>query len=225
MGCCGISVDDDKKKQNIQVFSNQSRQNPSYLYNKGNPKNMINSIELYYNTKDIISNGNNKEKLGSKGTLKLNNNINLDMNNNTTNINNINKDKIKPDKNIIILDNVKEYLPEDILIDEIEEMVFNALGNYIVDKSEYKKGINLTKEQAQVLCDILFNHICGDKKNINQGLLDNIKLKIGFCDVNRDNIKNIMFRGQNPTKEDIEDVYMQFQGSINPKLFVIELIE
>ena len=157
--------------------------------------------------------------------MKTNQNINTTNNINKFNANNnIYQEKLA--KKITILDNVKEYLPEDISMEEIREIVFNAIGNYIVDKSEYKKGVNLTEEQAEVICDILFNHIIGNNEEKDDPeILDDVKLKMGFCDVNRDNIKNIMFRGQNPTKEEIEDVYMQFKSIISPKLFVIELIE
>ena len=154
MGCCGVSVKDDEKKQNIQVFKPYNGQNPVTINIKGNQKT-INNLEISNNTKDKISTELNQEK-----------------------------------------------------------------------KDEYKKGVNLTEEQAEVICDILFNHIIGNNEEKDDPeILDDVKLKMGFCDVNRDNIKNIMFRGQNPTKEEIEDVYMQFKSIISPKLFVIELIE
>ena len=61
-----------------------------------------------------------------------------------------------------------------------------------------------------------------EKYGMQLGMKD---AKIGFCDINKDSIKNIMFKGQNPTDEEIEQVLEQFEGSINPKLFVIELIK
>ena len=95
--------------------------------------------------------------------MKTNQNINTTNNINKFNANNnIYQEKLA--KKITILDNVKEYLPEDISMEEIREIVFNAIGNYIVDKSEYKKGVNLTEEQAEVICDILFNHIIGNNE-------------------------------------------------------------
>lgn len=224
MGCCGVSVKDDEKKQNIQVFKPYNGQNPVTINIKGNQKT-INNLEISNNTKDKISTELNQEKKDENKTLKTNHNINTTNNINKFNANNnIYQEKLA--KKITILDNVKEYLPEDISMEEIREIVFNAIGNYIVDKSEYKKGVNLTEEQAEVICDILFNHIIGNNEEKDDlEILDDVKLKMGFCDVNRDNIKNIMFRGQNPTKEEIEDVYMQFKSIISPKLFVIELIE
>ena len=222
MGCCGVSVKDDEKKQNIQIFKPNNEPNPVTINIKGNQKK-INNLEISNNTKDKISTELNQEKKDENIILKTNQNVNTTNNINKINpINNIYQEKLV--KKITILDNVKEYLPEDISMEEIREIVFNAIGNYIVDKSEYKKGINLTEEQAEVICDILFNHINNEEKD-DPEILDDVKLKMGFCDVNRDNIKNIMFRGQNPTKEEIEDVYIQFKSIISPKLFVIELID
>ena len=139
----------------------------------------------------------------------------------------IKKEKFKPLKNINILDNVKEYFPGDVTRDEIEEMVLNAIGDSIVKGLHFKKGVNLTMEHAQAIIDILYmtiNETNNGDKNYEK-ILEDVKLKIGFCDINKDSIKNIMLKGQNPTDEEIEQVLEQFEGSINPKLFVIELIK
>ena len=136
------------------------------------------------------------------------------------------KEKIKGVKNINILDNVKEYLPDDVTRDEIEEMVLSALGDSLVKQQNFKKGVNLTKEHAEAIVDILYMNLVGRNngdKNYEK-ILEGVKLKIGFCDVNKESVKNIMFKGQNPNDAEIEQVLEQFEGSINPKLFVIELI-
>ena len=139
----------------------------------------------------------------------------------------IKKEKVKTLKNINILDNVKEYFPGDISRDEIEEMVLSAVGDSLVKEINFKKGVNLTMEHAQAIIDLLYMNINetnnGDKNY--EKILEGVKLKIGFCDINKDSIKNIMLKGQNPTDEEIEQVLEQFEGSINPKLFVIELIK
>ena len=138
----------------------------------------------------------------------------------------IKKEKFKPLKNINILDNVKEYFPGDVTRDEIEEMVLSAIGDSIVKGLNFKKGVNLTMEHAQAIIDILYmtiNETNNGDKNYEK-ILEDVKLKIGFCDINKDSIKNIMFKGQNPTDEEIEQVLEQFEGCINPKLFVIELV-
>ena len=217
MGCCGVSVKDERPKPSINIYPKVNQANPEYLNNPSrNPKITQNNLEISNITKDKNSTEfNNQERRTEKNNLRENTKRNSTI-----------RESSKPIKNITILENVKEYLPEDITMEEIEEMVFNALGNYIVDKSQYKKGTNLTEEQAIILCELLYNYINEtNDETINKEILDNIKLKMGFCDVNRDNIKNIMFRGQNPSEDEIEDVLIQFRESVNPKLFVIELLE
>ena len=122
---------------------------------------------------------------------------------------------------------MKEYFPGDVTRDEIEEMVLSAIGDSIVKGLNFKKGVNLTMEHAQAIIDLLYMNINetnnGDKNY--EEILEGVKLKIGFCDINKDSIKNIMLKGQNPTDEEIEQVLEQFEGSINPKLFVIELVK
>ena len=71
------------------------------------------------------------------------------------------KDKVKSFKNIQILDNVKEYLPEDVSREEIEEMVLNAIGSSGIDTSRYVKGKNLTKEHVEAIIDILYMTLIG----------------------------------------------------------------
>ena len=89
------------------------------------------------------------------------------------------------------------------------------------------KGKNLTKEHVEAIIDILYMTLIGRNngdKNCEK-LLEDVKLKIGFCDVNKESVKNIMFKGQNPTDEEIDQVLEQFKSTINPKLFVIELLD
>ena len=105
-------------------------------------------------------------------------------------------------------------------------MVLSALGDSLVKQQNFKKGVNLTREHAEAIVDILYMNLVGRNngdKNYEK-ILEGVKLKIGFCDVNKESVKNIMFKGQNPNDAEIEQVLEQFEGSINPKLFVIELI-
>ena len=92
--------------------------------------------------------------------------------------------KKETQKGLTILENVKEILPKDISKENIKDMVYNALGNTIVDKSKFIKGVNLTDEHAQNIVDILYN-IVHNNENLEQ--IDNLSLKdinvtIGFYD-------------------------------------------
>ena len=243
MGCCGVATEDKKINQNERYTQNQNQNhnNTRNLNNQNNQNNQTktNSINIFPNTltktNEEIQNKISQNNINP--LIKTNDNsVSININNNPQQISiqksqqkkeEPQKEKVKSLKNIKILDNVKEYLPEDVTRDEIEEMVMGAIGDNVVQSSLFKKGINLTREHVEALIDIIYMNLIGTNngdKNYDE-ILGDVKLKIGFCDVNSESIKNIMFKGQNPTEDEIEQVLEQFKSSINPKLFVIELLD
>ena len=241
MGCCGVSTEERKNNTNNRqktnsVTSQQNQENKENIEKKENKKINIHKNPLLENNN--TRNTNRDETPLTVDNKNLNNNIpeqkiiKNSIKKRESKINEIElpkeikKEKVKTLKNINILDNVKEYFPGDISRDEIEEMVLSAVGDSLVKEINFKKGVNLTMEHAQAIIDLLYMNINetnnGDKNY--EKILEGVKLKIGFCDINKDSIKNIMFKGQNPTDEEIEQVLEQFEGCINPKLFVIELV-
>ena len=234
MGCCGVSTEERKNNTNNRqktnsVTSQQNQENKENIEKKENKKINIHKNPLLENNN--TRNTNRDETPLTVDNKNLNDNIpeqkiiKNSIKKRESKINEIElpkeikKEKVKTLKNINILDNVKEYFPGDISRDEIEEMVLSAVGDSLV------KEINLTMEHAQAIIDLLYMNINetnnGDKNY--EKILEGVRLKIGFCDINKDSIKNIMLKGQNPTDEEIEQVLEQFEGSIIPKLFVIEL--
>ena len=228
MGCCGVSVTDDKKKndrytrnQNIINYqnnpNNNNNQNASInVYPTQKPENPNqNKVQQYLtNTRDIINNNSQQISMAT-------------MNPKQQEDKNKKEEKFKSIKNITILDNVKEYLPADVTREEIEEMVLSAIGDSVVNEVNFQKGKNLKREHVEAIIDIIYMSIIGRNngdKNY-EDLLHDVKLKIGFCDVNKESIRNIMFKGQNPTDAEIEQVLEQFRTTIDPKLFVIELLD
>lgn len=132
-------------------------------------------------------------------------------------------------KGLTILENVKEYMPETISREEVKNMVYNALGNTVVkDKFEYIKGKNLTKDQVEVIIDLLLKTIT-ENENIEQEDFDDerfndVKVNIGFYDVNVENVRRIIFREENPSKEEIENMLNEISGgNENTKLLAVEL--
>ena len=132
-------------------------------------------------------------------------------------------------KGLTILENVKEYMPETISREEVKNMVYNALGNTIVkDKYEYVKGKNLTKDQVEIIIDLLLKTIT-ENENIEQEDFDDerfndVKVNIGFYDVNVENVRRIIFREENPSKEEIENMLNEISGgNENTKLLAVEL--
>ena len=230
MGCCGVATEDKKNNPKERYTQNQSH---NMTRNVNNPNNQINSINVFPNpAKKTNEEMENKIAQNNINPL-LNTNdksISININNNPQEISiqrsQRQKEKVKPLKNIQILDNVKEYLPDDVTRDEIEEMVMGAIGDNVVESTHFKKGINLTRGHVEALIDIIYMNLVGTN-NGNKDydkILGDVKLKIGFCDINKESVKNIMFKGQNPTEGEIEQVLEQFKSSINPKLFVIELL-
>ena len=231
MGCCGVATEDKKNNSNERYTQNQSH---NMTRNVNNPNNQINSINVFPNpAKKTNEEMENKIAQNNINPL-LNTNdksISININNNPQKISiqrsQRQKERVKPLKNIQILDNVKEYLPDDVTRDEIEEMVMGAIGDNVVESTHFKKGINLTRGHVEALIDIIYMNLVGTN-NGNKDydkILGDVKLKIGFCDINKESVKNIMFKGQNPTEGEIEQVLEQFKSSINPKLFVIELLD
>ena len=137
--------------------------------------------------------------------------------------------KKKEYKGLTILENVKEYLPENIGKDDIKGMVYNALGNSIVnDKSQYIKGKNLTKVQAEGIVDVLFKLVSSnessEKNAFEDERLNDVKIKIGFYDADKENVRKFMFRGKNPSDEEVEKTYnnLSSNGTENVKFLAIE---
>ena len=130
-------------------------------------------------------------------------------------------------KGLTILENVKEFLPKDIKKENIKDMVYNALGNTIVeDKSKFIKGINLTNEHAQVIIDVLYNIVHKNEKEeeIDNTSLKDINVSIGFYDATEENVRKFMFKKKNPTDEEVRNALNQITaGDVDAKILAIEL--
>ena len=140
--------------------------------------------------------------------------------------------KKKKYKGLTILENVKEYLPQDISRNDIKGMVYNALGNSIVNnKSEYIKGKNVTTEQVEgiidMLMDIVSKNETSETNKFDDERLNDVNLKIGFYDGDKENVRKFMFRGRNPTEKEVENTYNQLSsnGTENVKFLAIEFVD
>ena len=170
------------------------------------------------------------------------NNINKTQNNPNTKLSinkkNNSKEKVTIDENfkketrkgLTILENVKEILPNDISKDNIREMVVNALGDTIVeDESKFIKGVNLTKAHVETIVDALFNIVTQTEENENieddrYKDFKDINISIGFYDANEENVRKFMFKGKNPTDEQVKNTLNQLKsGEVDAKILAIEL--
>ena len=125
-----------------------------------------------------------------------------------------------------ILENVKEFIPEDVSRDYIKEMVENALGDSIErDITKYKKGKNFTPDQVEGIIDLLFNIVQKNENTENQvedERLRGLKLKIGFYDLDRDILLKTVYKGRKPTEKELDDKIKELSGGCNVKILMIE---
>ena len=189
---------------------------------------------------------NTVDEEGKKNIVTENNheanNINKTQNNPNTKLSinkkNNSKEKVIIDENfkketrkgLTILENVKEILPNDISKDNIREMVVNALGDTIVeDESKFIKGVNLTKGHVETIVDALFNIVTQTEENENieddrYKDFKDINISIGFYDANEENVRKFMFKGKNPTDEQVKNTLNQLNsGEVDAKILAIEL--
>ena len=167
---------------------------------------------------------NNGQEMGEKKLNKTQDKkMVINANKNVTVCKNYKKET---QKGLTILENVKEILPKDISKENIKDMVYNALGNTIVDKSKFIKGVNLTDEHAQNIVDILYN-IVHNNENLEQ--IDNLSLKdinvtIGFYDATEENVRRFMFKKKNPSDEEVKNTLNQLtDGDVDAKILAIEI--
>ena len=181
--------------------------------------------------KNIVTENNHEANNINKTQNNPNTKLSINKKNNT-------KEKVTIDENfkketrkgLTILENVKEILPNDISKDNIREMVVNALGDTIVeDESKFIKGVNLTKAHVETIVDALFNIVTQTEENENieddrYKDFKDINISIGFYDANEENVRKFMFKGKNPTDEQVKNTLNQLNsGEVDAKILAIEL--
>ena len=129
---------------------------------------------------------------------------------------------------LTFLENIKEFILEKTDRDYIKKMVYKCLSaNIVKNKSEYIKGKNFTHEQVEGIIDTLFK-IVNENENveindIKDERLNDVNVKIGFYDANEENIKKFIFKGKNPTDEEVENMLDNFNsGNGGTKILEIE---
>jgi len=181
--------------------------------------------------KNIVTENNHEANNINKTQNSPNTKLSINKKNNS-------KEKVIIDENfkketrkgLTILENVKEILPNDISKDNIREMVVNALGDTIVeDESKFIKGVNLTKAHVETIVDALFNIVTQTEENENieddrYKDFKDINISIGFYDANEENVRKFMFKGKNPTDEQVKNTLNQLNsGEVDAKILAIEL--
>lgn len=181
--------------------------------------------------KNIVTENNHEANNINKTQNSPNTKLSINKKNNS-------KEKVTIDENfkketrkgLTILENVKEILPNDISKDNIRVMVVNALGDTIVeDESKFIKGVNLTKAHVETIVDALFNIVTQTEENENieddrYKDFKDINISIGFYDANEENVRKFIFKGKNPTDEQVKNTLNQLNsGEVDAKILAIEL--
>ena len=215
-----ISIEKENKENNNNL-NNVIIPNSSINYNRLN-KNMPE-----YNTFEI----NEKELKNSQNSLNSRNKIIKEKNVLNTSLNKKEKKEFKKLEfnNITIIDNLSNYFPKNISKEEIKELVNQVLFRRIVEEQyEVIQGQNITREQADALAQIIYEKIAKEEEKIsnnNYSVLDNINVKIGMTELNKETIEKIFFQGYKITEIQNEIIMKNLaKGKKNVKVLYIELL-
>ena len=185
MGCSNSKTIEKNKKENIIIRN-------SFLNDIEDPP-LNNDIDIENNNKKEISNNKKSKRRKSKKNSFSPINANLpkssstqflrnpenqylfspeNINSNYTNIINRNNTRRRSTltksqfNGVTIVNNIKDYLPQNITKEEIREMVYNVLEDKIVDDiSKVIRGKTITKEQVDAIVNIVYDKVKGDKND------------------------------------------------------------
>jgi hypothetical protein len=128
---------------------------------------------------------------------------------------------------ITVIQNLKEYIPSDITKEEIKDMVYTAFGEGLVDDIKYYiPGKTVTRKQANEIINLIESYIREDEivTNMeNSSLLEGVNLVIDLVDLNKEIIKEKMFKGKNPSELQLENTLKNLSGGLtNIKILSID---
>ena len=114
---------------------------------------------------------------------------------------------------------MKDYIPRDITKEEIKDMVYNAFGDGLVDDNKYYiPGKTVTRQQANEIVNLIESYIKDDSivTNLeNDSILNGVNIIIDLVDLNKDIIKEKMFKGKNPSDLQLENTLKNLSGGLN----------
>ena len=185
MGCTNSKTIEKNKKENIIIRNS--------LLNDIEDPPLNNDIDIENDNKKEISNNKKSKRRKSKKNSFSPINANLpksnstqflrnpenqylfspeNINSNYTNIINRNNTRRRSTlkksqfNGVTIVNNIKDYLPQNITKEEIREMVYNVLEDKIVDDiSKVIRGKTITKEQVDAIVNIVYDKVKGDKND------------------------------------------------------------
>ena len=108
---------------------------------------------------------------------------------------------------VIIVEDLKEYFPKDISRDEIQELIFEAFGDNIVEDDDLIiPGQTASYDQVLELCDYVFNFIKGNEKKMKENrALKKLKVKVDLVPLDKKLINDKLFKGKDPNEKQFEN--------------------
>ena len=128
---------------------------------------------------------------------------------------------------VIIVEDLKEYFPKDISRDEIQELIFEAFGDNIVEDDDLIiPGQTASYDQVLELCDYVFNFIKGNEKKMKENrALKKLKVKVDLIPLDKKLINDKLFKGKDPSEKQLENTKKYISGnSKDVKVLAIEFL-
>ena len=128
---------------------------------------------------------------------------------------------------VIIVEGLKEYFPKDISRDEIQELIFEAFGDNIVEDDDLIiPGQTASYDQVLELSDYVFNFIKGNEKKMKENrALKKLKVKVDLVPLNKKLINDKLFQGKDPSEKQLENTKKYISGnSKDVKVLAIEFL-
>ena len=246
MGCTSDSSINTKERKKPKIDSNQNEINSQLSIKKDGEDIKREEQEVISKNSEINDNDIEKVEFTDKNKKKKKitlNDYNEEDNKiilppatkefivegNDTNVNKNYKKRVY--QGVTILENIKNYFPENIERDFIKDMVYNTLAQNIVkDESQFIKGKNLTVKQVDGIIDVIFKIVHEnenvEKNEVEDERLKDVKVNIMFYDANEENIRKFIFKDKNPTDEEVENTLKQFNsGEEEVKILGVEILD
>ena len=246
MGCTSDSSINTNERKKPKIDSNQNEINSQLSIKKDEEDNKKEEQEVISKNSEINDNDIEKVEYTDKNKKKKKitlNDYNEEDNKiilppatkefivegNDTNVNKNYKKRVY--QGVTILENIKNYFPENIERDFIKDMVYNTLAQNIVkDESQFIKGKNLTVKQVDGIIDVIFKIVHEnenvEKNEVEDERLKDVKVNIMFYDANEENIRKFIFKDKNPTDEEVENTLKQFNsGEEEVKILGVEILD
>ena len=128
---------------------------------------------------------------------------------------------------IIIVENLKDYFPKDISRDEIQELIFEAFGDNIVEDDDLIiQGQTASYDQVLQLCDYVFNYIKGNEKKMKENnALQNLNIKIDLVPLDKKLIKDKVYKGKDLNDRQLNGVMDKYnRNKKDVKVLTIEFL-